>query len=77
MNDESDTLAFFLMRRASTTFFGGNKWWDTFIKLASRVAPLVFAPRRIMIAFEVQVLREIQRLTVTTQYRLRTYCVVA
>ena len=43
-----------LMEAASACAFGGRTPWATFIKLKSRIIPLILGPRRIVTAFKVQ-----------------------
>ena len=51
---KGDLKGYMLISKATVTLFGGASTWGILVKLLSRVAPLITAPRKVKAAFDLQ-----------------------
>lgn len=52
--NKGDLKSYMLVSKATVALFGGSSTWDILVKLLSRVAPLITAPRKVKAAFALQ-----------------------
>jgi hypothetical protein len=44
--------SYILLSQGKETLFGGGSLWEIFVKINTRVVPLIYAPQRVKAAFK-------------------------
>ena len=47
-----DLKSYILLSQGKETLFGGGSLWEIFVKINTRVVPLIYAPQRVKAAFK-------------------------